>query len=402
MIPSKDTQFVKSIFSTSIFRFLLLISNFGASIFLARHLSLGERGIISGIMTGVTVFSSILSSLQIERILKHGTSIYHEIEGKTLWFLLVGVSSSAWLQQRHDLDYGIYLLILFNFMLTYVNALFVNSIFKFQSIFIANCIYLAYSLLIFASLIGLVLVKSLSIFSYLLFACLIELLILISSLLVHHFCQRKTGVSKERATIESSKVSWFAAFLESNSVALIIFSFALLASSNFIALLTLTLSLLSPYLLLLSVLTPFIINLDFRLGVLVNRHRGYPRFMRLILICITVSTGSCLYYNLLSNLVTKFLGEQYIQLQDSSALICLVGVFLTADKISMLLLRRLSEDLISLCINVVRYSSFTILGLICAQLSPPFSIILLGFLLISVLACFTNILVLGRKYLRKG
>lgn len=393
---------MKSIFSTSIFRFLLLITNFVASIFLARHLTLGERGVISGIMTGVTVLSSILSSLQIERILKHGTSVYQEVKGKTPWFLILGVFSSAWLQQRYDLEYGAFLLVLSNFVLTYVNALFVNSIFKFQSIFIANCLYLAYSFLILASLIGLVLAKSLNIVSYLLFASLIELFILCLSLLVHHFGKRDVGVLNPRITVESSKVSWFAAFLESNSVALIIFCFALLASPNFIALVTLTLSLLSPYLLLLTVFTPFLLNLDFRLGAFVNRHRGSSRLIRFILICIAVSTGSYLYFIFLSSVITKFLGEQYIQLQDSSALICLVGVFLTADKISMLLLRRFSEDLISLSINLFRYSSFVFLGFMCAKLSPPFSVILLGFLLISTLACFTSILFLGLKYRRKG
>ena len=393
---------MKSIFSTSVFRFLVLITNFGASIFLARHLTLGERGVISGIMTGVTVFSSILSSLQIERILKHGNSIYQEVKGTTIWILIIGAFSSAWLQQRYDLNYWVFLLVFFNFGLTYINALFVNSIFKFQSIFIANCLYLAYSFLILASLIGLVLAQSLNIISYLLFACLIESFILCLSLLVHHFSKRHIEVLKSRVTIESSKVSRFAAFLESNSVALIIFCFALLASPNFIALLTLTLSLLSPYLLLLTVLAPFVLNLDFRLGAFVNRHRGSSRLMRFILICIIVFTGSYLYFIFLSSVITTFLGEQYIQLQDSSALICLVGVFLTADKISMLLLRRFSEDLISLIINLFRYSSFIVLGLMCSQLSPSFNIILLGFLLISILACFTNILFLGLKYRRKG
>jgi len=393
---------VKSILSTLIFRFLLLITNFGAAILLARHLTLGERGVISGIITGVTVFSSILSSLQIERILKHGTSIYQEVKGTTIWVLIIGACSSAWLQQRYDLNYEVYFLVFFNFSLTYINALFVNSIFKFQSIFIANCIYFAYSFLILASLIGLVLAQSLNIFSYLLLASLIELFILCLSLLVHHLCKRHIEVLKSRVTFESSKMSWFAAFLESNSVALMIFCFSLLASPNFIALLTLTLSLLSPYLLLLTVLTPFLLNLDFRLGAFVNRHRGFSSLMRFNLVCIIFFTGSYLYFIFLSSVTTKFLGEQYIQLQDSSALICTVGVFLSADKISMLLLRRFSEDLISLSINLFRYSSFVVLGFLCSQLSPPFNIILLGFLLISILVCFTNILFLGLKYRRKG
>jgi len=124
--------------------------------------------------------------------------------------------------------------------------------------------------------------------------------------------------------------------------------------------------------------------------------------MRFNLVCIIFFTGSYLYFIFLSSVTTKFLGEQYIQLQDSSALICTVGVFLSADKISMLLLRRFSEDLISLSINLFRYSSFVVLGFLCSQLSPPFNIILLGFLLISILVCFTNILFLGLKYRRKG
>jgi len=401
LIHFKQTNLVKIIFSTSIFRLLLLITNFGASVFLARHLSLGERGIISGVMTGVTVFSSIISSLQIERILKHGTSIYHEIKGKSQWLIMLGLFSSAWLQQRYDLNFQAYLLILCNFILTYLNALFVNSIFKFKSIFVANTLYLAYALLIFISLIGLVITKSLTVFSYLLFASLVELFILSLSLLFHRFGGRNVNILKATSTVESSKMAWYAAFLESNSVALIIFCFALFASPKLIALLTLTLSILSPFLLLLTILTPFLLNVDFKFSVLVNRHRGNSNSARNLSILLTFSAFFYSYFLFLSSNVTKFLGDQYIQLQESLVLICIVGILLVADKISMLVLRRLSEDLISLIINFFRYLSYVSLGFVCGRFTNSFGMILMGFLITSIVTCFTNILFLWVKYRRK-
>lgn len=353
-------------------------------------------------MTGITVFSSVLSSIQIERILKHGTSIYQEVKGTTIWIWIIGSISTVWLQQRYELKYGALFLIFINFGLTYINALFVNSIFKYQSIFIANCLYLTYSFLILANVIGLALAKSLNVFSYLLSASLIEVVILFLSLLFHHFGKRHVEELNSIVTIQSSKVSWLAAFLESNTIALVIFCFSLMASPKSIALLTLTFSVLSPYLLLLTILTPFFLNLDFKLGAFVNRQRGSAELMRIILIFMTVLTGSYLYFLLLSRVITTFLGEQYIQLQDSSALICIVGVLLTADKILMLLLRRFSKDLISLSINLFRYLGFIVLGLMSSQLYLSFNMILFGFLLISIIAGFTNILFLGLKYRRKG
>lgn len=401
LIHFKDIYLLKSVLYTSIFRFLILIVNFSASVFLARHLSLGERGIISGVMTGITVFSSIVSSLQIERILKHGSSIYQELKGKTHWFIMLGVLSSVWLEQRYDLNHQAFLLLLCNFILIYLNALFVNSIFKFQSIVVSNILYLGYSLLIFVSVIGMVVTKSLTVASYLLFANLVELLILSTSLLFHRFGKRKTNVSIAIPAMESSKVAWYAAFLESNSVALIIFCFALFASSKFIALLTLTLSLLSPYLLLLTIVTPFFLNTDFNVGVLFNRHRGISHSARNLTILLTYFVCTYTYFLFLSCNITKFLGEQYIQLQESSALICFVGVFLVADKIGMLLLRRVSEDLISLTINVVRYLSYVFLGVTSAKLTFSFDTILLGILITSIVTFSTNVLFLFIKNRRR-
>jgi hypothetical protein len=153
--------------------------------------------------------------------------------------------------------------------------------------------------------------------------------------------------------------------------------------------------------LLLSILTPFLINTDFSLSALFNRHLGIYHSARNLSILLTCFICNYTYFLFLSSNITKFLGEQYIQLQDSSALICVVGLFLVADKIGMLLLRRLSEDLISLTINVVRYSSYVVLGLTSTRFRFPFETILLGISIISFITLSSSILLLFVKNRRR-